>query len=106
MQWIRRRDANGIFGYIPLADAIDLPAVLADVDSVVLRDKDGKIFVRSKAVSRICYLLGWPWKAVYYISMFVPVGMADGMYDLVARNRHRWQKQGAACDLPQSNSNN
>jgi predicted DCC family thiol-disulfide oxidoreductase YuxK len=100
IRWIHRRDTKEVFQYIPLQEAGGQSPEIARAGSVVLRDQAGQLHFRSGAVGQICRALGWPWKGVFYVFKWVPVPVADRMYDLVARNRHRWKGRDVSCTVP------
>ena len=65
---------------------------------VVLRESDGKIFLRSAALIELAHALGGPWQLAT-AARFIPVRLRDFVYNLIARNRARLASQ-ATCNLP------
>jgi predicted DCC family thiol-disulfide oxidoreductase YuxK len=65
---------------------------------VVLIRKDG-VRRRSDAVLDIARQLGGAWRWLAVLSV-VPRPIRDGIYDLIARNRHRWFGRNPACPVP------
>jgi len=59
----------------------------------------GHAHLRSAAVLRLSPYLRWPWSLLWLLR-FVPRGLRDGLYDLVARNRYRWLGRRATCRRP------
>jgi predicted DCC family thiol-disulfide oxidoreductase YuxK len=58
-------------------------------DSLVIRTFEGVLLMRAKAVRRLCQRLGGIWRLGALISRVLPVFVWDGLYDLIARTRHR-----------------
>lgn len=80
----------------------DLPSEYKGVDSLILienyHSESHKIYIRSKAAFRICWLIGGSWVLIGWLS-FLPAFFFDWAYRLVAKNRHRLFPQ-TACILP------
>ncbi|MDP6934943.1 MAG: DUF393 domain-containing protein [Myxococcota bacterium] len=66
-----------------------LPPELHGLDTVVLL-QDEAVHVRSTAILRTLLHLGWCWRVGARLVSIVPRFVRDPIYDLVARNRHRW----------------
>ena len=75
---------------------------LASTDSVVWLESidDSAPLVRSDAALRVLRYLGGAWSALETLARIVPKSIRDGVYDLVARHRHRLSADGAACVIP------
>jgi predicted DCC family thiol-disulfide oxidoreductase YuxK len=70
---------------------------LPEMTSVVLI-RDGQALLKSDAVLEIALLLpGWSWAVAF---KFVPRGLRDFVYDLVARSRYSLFGKREACWLP------
>lgn len=66
-------------------------------DSIVYIE--GKnVFVRSEAVLRILKKLGRGWQFFYFLHI-MPSSLRDGLYDFIARTRHRVFGHRSACHL-------
>jgi predicted DCC family thiol-disulfide oxidoreductase YuxK len=63
---------------------------LALPDSLVLRTADGRLLVRSAAVLESLRRVGGVWRGLAAIGGTVPPGLADRLYDILARVRRRW----------------
>jgi predicted DCC family thiol-disulfide oxidoreductase YuxK len=68
------------------------------LDSVVLV-KDGRGYVKSRAVLEIARGLGMPWRLAA-AGTALPAALADAAYAWVARNRYRWFGRHDACPIP------
>jgi predicted DCC family thiol-disulfide oxidoreductase YuxK len=70
----------------------------AELSTMVLTDARGR-HERSSAALRIAAHLGGVWRlaAVFWL---VPRPVRDGVYDFIARRRHRWLAGPAQCRLP------
>lgn len=60
--------------------------------------REGAIFVRSNAVLEVARHLRLPWRMVR-VFRFVPRSLRDPLYDVVARNRHRWFGRQESCAM-------
>ncbi len=68
-------------------------------DSVVLLDRDNRVYERSDAVLRVAaYLKGLP--RLLRMGVMVPRTLRNLIYDLVARNRYRWFGRRDQCRMP------
>ena len=69
-------------------------------DSLVLRTADGRLLVRSAAVGEGLRLAGGAGRALAAAMRVVPVPLADGVYDVVARARKTlFRKPESACPV-------
>ncbi|HMM12050.1 MAG TPA: DCC1-like thiol-disulfide oxidoreductase family protein [Bacteroidales bacterium] len=64
-------------------------------DSIVLIDSDG-LHVKSRALIRIGRISGG-WLVLLRLAAILPQKWADGLYDVVARNRRRWFGTSTYC---------
>lgn len=79
---------------VPEAQRVRLP------DSLVVRDSDGDLLVRSAAVREILARLGGLWRLLAALAGFVPRGLLDASYDAIARLRRKLFRAPAdACPL-------
>jgi predicted DCC family thiol-disulfide oxidoreductase YuxK len=95
VRWVLKRDPTGTrFRFAPLQGATFQKLVPAFYratlpDTIVLRTSDGKLLVRSDAFIHILRRLGGPWTPLATALNLVPRSIRDGVYDFVARIRHR-----------------
>lgn len=108
-RFIRRllkKDKNDRLRVAPLAEYLALETtkvlpVRVDVDSVILID-DGKISYKSSAaLTVLAKLSNTPW--FYNIWLWIPRQIRDGVYDVIAANRHKWFGRSETCELPDEN---
>jgi predicted DCC family thiol-disulfide oxidoreductase YuxK len=98
-------DRRGVLRFAPLGGLTFLEGVpegerAALPDSLVLRTPDGRLLVRSAAALESLRLAGGAGRPLAAILRVVPVPLADGVYDLVARARHRFfRKPGSVCPV-------
>jgi predicted DCC family thiol-disulfide oxidoreductase YuxK len=95
VSFVVRHDLQGrTFRFAPLggstfqttlsaAERADLP------DSIVVQTSDGRLLVRSRAAAHVLQRLGGGWRVLGSLVFLVPRPVADFVYDLVARVRHR-----------------
>jgi predicted DCC family thiol-disulfide oxidoreductase YuxK len=99
VQFLLRVDKHEIFVFAPLqgetAEKLlaGLPENFKQIDSIILvenyQSPQPEIYVLSKAVFKICWLLGGVWALIGSLS-FLPSYLFDWGYRLVAKNRHRF----------------
>lgn len=104
VRFIRRRDRKNVLEYHPL-QAYEGPETaglnhlnLSSPDSVIFIS-NGRLFDRSDAALQILISLG----GIYRLSaifLIIPVKLRNLVYDFIARNRHKWFKSEASCQLP------
>jgi predicted DCC family thiol-disulfide oxidoreductase YuxK len=75
-----------------------MPASAGAARTVVLVE-GGRISVKSEAALRIALKLGWPWKALYGLSI-IPAPLRDLLYDVVAAHRYAWFGRRRTCMVP------
>lgn len=66
---------------------------------VLLREEDGRVFLRSDAVIELGRALGGFW-SLAAMGKILPRFLRDPLYKLVARNRYWISQQGQFCVLP------
>jgi predicted DCC family thiol-disulfide oxidoreductase YuxK len=87
-------DSDAFRAAVPEAMRATLP------DSIVLRDDDGTLHVRSDAVLTMCKRLGGRWRVLATIAGVLPRRLLDAAYDFVARVRLRlFTPPEAACPM-------
>ena len=100
-----KRDRKGAIAFAPLQgetmqDLVGEDARATLPDSLVLRDPDGRLRVKSAAVVALLKRLGPFWKLCAALLWIVPRPLRDLGYDAIARIRHRlFQKPESACPL-------
>ena len=110
VQVLLKVDTDEIFVFAPLQGTTavqylqHLPPEQKNLDSIILvenfRSNRPQTFVLSKAVFRICWLLGRLWSVLGLLS-FLPSIFFDWGYRLVARYRHQLFPQ-TSCVIPSS----
>jgi predicted DCC family thiol-disulfide oxidoreductase YuxK len=108
VQWVLRRDRHRTLRFAPL-QGVAGTAILArhpaldGADSVVWVDDPGgaleRVAIKSGAARRILGYLGGRW-GLLRVCWVVPRVIRDGIYDLIARHRHRIPIGADACLLP------
>lgn len=78
---------------------------LETVDSVIWYEPGSPgerdvILVRSSAVLRVLRYLGGAWPMLAWLGALVPRPLRDGLYDFVARHRHKLVRGAPVCVIP------
>lgn len=104
LRWVIARDPDRRFQLASLASPIARRLLARrglnpeELNSVVLLDND-TAYLRSDAALRVAAQLRWPWRWLGGLRV-IPRPVRDWVYDLVARNRHRWFGRTVNCALP------
>ena len=115
-RWVLRRDRSGSVALAALQGRTArrlLPAALrgavpaggesgaaAAPDSLVWREPDGRIRIRSAAVLAVAAALGGRYRAGAALLRLVPAPLRDALYLALARRRRRWFGATDRCRLP------
>ncbi len=105
VQFIIKRDKNDVFRFAALQSEIGEKLVrergidTSKVDSIILIQPEVAYYVKSDAALRIAKSLSGIWP-VLGAFLWLPSGLRDLIYDLVARNRYRIFGKRDACMVP------
>ena len=66
---------------------------------VLLRESDGRVFLRGDALIELARALGGGWRA-FTIARFIPKLLRDFVYQWVADHRYRVMGKAGFCQLP------
>lgn len=104
VQFIIRHDPKQRFRFASLqsttARSILGQSVLAtDQPDSFLLWENGTVYSQSEAALRVTKRLSGAWPLLY-VFRIVPVGIRDGIYHIVARNRYRWFGRKNECWVP------
>ena len=69
-----------------------------NLDTIIVYT-DGKFYDRSKAVLKLCKILGGGFY-VFLIGYLIPRFIRDGLYRFIANNRYHWFGKTAQCRIP------
>ena len=100
-----RLDKRGVVSFAPLQGrlagevGVSHHAAKTGGTLVLLREDDGRIFIRSDALIELARALGGAWKFLC-VARWLPKCLRDTAYSLVADNRHRLLGKSDACELP------
>lgn len=109
-RFLLARDRRGALRFAPLqgrlaAETLARYGIRADdLDTVHVisgrNTANARLLRRSRAVLHAVEQLGGIWRVAARIGALVPAGIADVLYELVARNRYRIFGRYEACALP------
>ncbi len=99
---IQRQKAQQKFRYFALQskEGVELLRqykVDESIDSVVVVHK-GNLYVKSSAALKVAKILGGRWN-FFLIFWLIPRPIRNWLYDLIARNRHRFFTRRENCDI-------
>jgi len=105
VQFIVRRDTGDRFRFAALQSEVGRELCRARhidttlVDSIILIDPGTAYYIKSDAALEIARdLKGTGWMPLVF--GWIPLGVRDAVYDLVARNRYRWFGKKDQCMIP------
>ncbi len=104
VQFALKHDKTGRYRFLaaqtPLGEALYRHYGLDDRDyETNILIEDGRAFFKSDGSIRMVAGLGAPWSAVKVLRL-LPRGLADRLYEFVARNRLRIAGRRATCFVP------
>ncbi len=106
VQFILRHEHSKLCHFTPLEGETGrklLPHWAHKANTIVLIEdpgaKEPTVLIRSKAVFRVCWLMGGPWRVPGLLS-FLPGFLFDWAYRIVAANRYRVFGYGDSCIVP------
>ena len=105
VQFIIKRDGGDRFRFAALQSELGQELCRArhidttQIDSIILIDPGIAYYVKSDAALEIAReLRGYGWMPL--MLGWIPRGVRDAVYDLVARNRYRWFGKKDQCMIP------
>ena len=105
VDWLIRHDPSGVFQIASLqgetATAL-LPFELrSKLDSIVVRDANGRLWQKSEALLRLVSFLPYPWRLLS-IFRVMPRRWRDGLYEAIARRRYQIFGRQSTCRRPKA----
>jgi predicted DCC family thiol-disulfide oxidoreductase YuxK len=99
-----KHDKKGVLKFASLQSEYAqnvIPKALLDRDNLdtIIVYTDGKFYERSKAVLKLCKVLGGGFYVVL-IGYLIPRFIRDGLYRFIANNRYRWFGTQSQCRVP------
>ena len=71
----------------------------ADGTMVLMREEDGRVFLRSDAAIELARVFGGAW-LIFLLALLIPRFIRDAAYKWVARNRYLFSRKKDFCVLP------
>ena len=102
VRWLAARDVRRRLAFAPLQGEtarVRGLAGYADRSGSIVVVREGVVFLRSDACLEIAAALGGAWR-ICLLGRLVPRLVRDGIYNLVASNRLRWQSGPNVCEMP------
>lgn len=104
VQFIIRHDPKQRFRFASLQSTtarsiLEQSVSATDKPDSFLLWENGTVYSRSEAALRVTKRLSGAWPLLY-VFRIVPVGIRDGIYNIVARNRYRWFGRKNECWVP------
>ncbi|MDC1471636.1 DCC1-like thiol-disulfide oxidoreductase family protein [Flavobacteriaceae bacterium] len=104
VNFLIKHDKKGVLKFASLQSEYAqnvVPKALLDrenLDTIIVYS-DGKFYMRSKAVLKLCKVLGGGFYVVL-IGYLIPRFIRDGLYRFIATNRYRWFGRQSQCRVP------
>ena len=104
VNFLIKHDKKGVLKFASLQSEYAqnvVPKALLDrenLDTIIVYS-DGKFYMRSKAVLKLCKVLGGGFYVVL-IGYLIPRFIRDGLYRFIANNRYRWFGKKYQCRVP------
>ena len=104
VNFLIKHDKKGVLKFASLQSEYAqnvIPKALLDRDNLdtIIVYTDGKFYERSKAVLKLCKVLGGGFYVVL-IGYLIPRFIRDGLYRFIANNRYRWFGKQSQCRVP------
>ena len=104
VNFLIKHDKKGVLKFASLQSEYAqnvIPKALLDRDNLdtIIVYTDGKFYERSKAVLKLCKVLGGGFYVVL-IGYLIPRFIRDGLYRFIANNRYRWFRTQSQCRVP------
>jgi predicted DCC family thiol-disulfide oxidoreductase YuxK len=104
VNFLIKHDKKGVLKFASLQSEYAqnvIPKALLDRDNLdtIIVYTDGEFYERSKAVLKLCKVLGGGFYVVL-IGYLIPRFIRDGLYRFIANNRYRWFGTQSQCRVP------
>jgi predicted DCC family thiol-disulfide oxidoreductase YuxK len=105
VQKIIKNDKKDLFRFVPLQSELGQEIIkylgvdTNKLDSIILYEPKVAYFYKAEAIMEISKdLSGW----LHYIRLFswLPNGLANPVYDYIAKNRYKWYGKKEQCMMP------
>ena len=105
VQKIIKNDKKDLFRFVPLQSELGQEIItylgvdINKLDSIILYEPKVAYFYKSEAIMEISKDLGgW----LHYIRLFswLPISLANPVYDYIAKNRYKWYGKKEQCMMP------
>lgn len=103
VRWLCDIDTKAVLQYAPLDGETAkklLPRLPLDLDAIVYWREGQPLTDTSDAIGTIVGDLGWPWRALSVV-LWVPKGLRDGVYRVLAKRRYRLFGHYETCPVPE-----
>ena len=105
VQFVIRKDKKNQFIFAPLQGILGQHFIkergidTRRTDSIILYEPGVAYYVKSTAAIKIGVSFGGGWKALSLLE-WIPTGIRDFFYDIIAKNRYRWFGKQESCMVP------
>jgi predicted DCC family thiol-disulfide oxidoreductase YuxK len=104
VRWLIRIDRQGLLHHAPLQGETAkrlLPRLPEDLDAIVYWREGQPLADTSNAIGTILREMEWPWRGLGAI-LWVPQGLRDRAYRMLAARRYRLFGKHESCPLPEA----
>jgi len=104
INFIIKNDKHDVFRFVALQSEtgqkiITYLGIDNSIDSIVLYEPGYAYFIKSEAVFRIIKHLSSSVRLLLFFN-FIPTGIKNIFYDLIAKNRYNWYGKKESCMIP------
>ncbi|MFM8840309.1 MAG: thiol-disulfide oxidoreductase DCC family protein [bacterium] len=101
LQWILRNEQYHTLCFAPLngETALEIIGEIQQLPDSIIVAQDGNIFCKSEAIALILRHMGGIWRYVGGALGLIPFFISNSIYDIIARNRHKWFGKQSECLL-------
>ena len=104
VNFIIKNDKHDVFRFVALQSEtgqkiIKYLGIDSSIDSIILYEPGYAYFIKSEAVFRIIKHLSSAVKLLLVFN-FIPNGIKNIFYDLIAKNRYNWYGKKESCMMP------
>ncbi len=101
VQWILNHEHHHDALFAPLHGTTftALPIQQQELPDSILVWKDNRLYMKTQAIIHVLQSMGGKWKILSGLMRFIPLFIANPLYDVIARKRYGWFGRTTECML-------